>query len=454
MIAVMSFCGLCLLLLLGKALRTWIPLLQRLFLPASVVGGVLGLIFISSVGKTPGWSEWYCNWSSLPGFLINIVFATMMIGCKLPSVKEILRTSLPQLCLGQMLAWGQYVVGLGVTLLVLIPVFGVRPEFGNLIEIGFEGGHGTVAGLSSTFEELGWKEGSALGYTTATIGMLLGIIGGMALINIALRRGWINSARAFFDMGTQERRGIYLHDDQPSAGKQTVRSESIDSLAFHIAIIGLAVFGGYLLKTALASLDCIAPEWLKNLHLLESFPLFPLCLIAGVILQIIMVKLRIDSLVCREQIVRIGGACLDFLVVAAVATIQLRVVADYWQPLLLLSAVGFGWTLWVVLFMGPRMFASGWFERSIAEFGQGLGVTATGLMLMRTVDPDNKSGAAISFGYKQLLHEPFMGGGIWTSLAVPLVMKQGALPTFIICLAVLIIWFIVWAVCIRPSISK
>ena len=38
-------------------------------------------------------------------------------------------------------------------------------------------------------------------------------------------------------------------------------------------------------------------------------------------------------------------------------------------------------------------------------------------MLLRTVDPENKTPAAMSFGYKQLLHEPFMGGGLWTALA-------------------------------------
>ena len=36
--------------------------------------------------------------------------------------------------------------------LVLTPLFGVPPVFGNLIEIGFEGGHGTVGGMESDLE--------------------------------------------------------------------------------------------------------------------------------------------------------------------------------------------------------------------------------------------------------------------------------------------------------------
>ena len=50
----------------------------------------------------------------------------------------------PQLCFGQLLAWGQYVLGLGLAGFVLAPLFGVPPAFGNLLEIGFQGGHGTV----------------------------------------------------------------------------------------------------------------------------------------------------------------------------------------------------------------------------------------------------------------------------------------------------------------------
>ena len=140
---------------------------------------------------------------------------------------------------------------------------------------------------------------------------------------------------------------------------------------------------------------------------------------------------------------RISGAALDFLVVSAVATIRLEVVAKNWQPLVILCAVGAIWSVWCVLFIAPRIFRTAWFERAIAEFGQATGVTATGLMLLRTVDPENKTPAAMSFGYKQLLHEPFMGGGLWTALALTLVYKIGWLNVFFLSLGFLVLWSIV-----------
>ena len=99
------------------------------------------------------------------------------------------------------------------------------------------------------------------------------------------------------------------------------------------------------------------------------------------------------------------------------------------------------------------MFREAWFERAIAEFGQSCGVTATGLLLLRTVDPENKTIAAESFGYKQLLHEPFMGGGVWTSLALPLLFTKGLGFVMIICTVMMLFWIIFWlTTCyVKPS---
>jgi len=44
--AVASFCWLCFLLVLGKFLRLYVWIFQKLYLPASVIGGILGLIVL------------------------------------------------------------------------------------------------------------------------------------------------------------------------------------------------------------------------------------------------------------------------------------------------------------------------------------------------------------------------------------------------------------------------
>ena len=115
----------------------------------------------------------------------------------------------------------------------------------------------------------------------------------------------------------------------------------------------------------------------------------------------------------------------------------------HWLPLVLICFVGAVWTVGCVLLVAPRIFRDAWFERAIAEFGQATGVTATGLMLLRTVDPENKTPAAMCFGYKQLLHEPIMGGGLWTALALGFVYRFGWFPVF--CLSAILLAF--WLLC-------
>ena len=445
MTGVAVFCALCLLLFVGKIVRVNVPFLQRLYLPSSVVGGLVGLVFITCLGdRIPG--EYTAMARKVPGFLINVIFATLFLGAVTPKVRDVFRHAFPQLCIGQLIAWGQYVVGLGLAGFVFVKCFGVPAAFGNLLEMGFEGGHGTVGGMVESFKFFKWEDGVALGFTMATAGMILGIVLGMAMIQWAYRKGHVKQVVAFEDRADFERRGIHPAEHRPSAGRQTVMCDSIDSLAWHLAVVGLAMLVGYgMLRGFQAAELALFPE--ANIRVFKGFPLFPLCMIGGVLLQFLAHRMKCSLLVDRGQMERISGAALDFLVVAAVATIQLKVVAANWQPLVILVLAGAAWSTWVVLFVAPRVFKDAWFERAIAEFGQATGVTATGLMLLRTVDPENRTPAAMSFGYKQLLHEPFMGGGIWTALAFTLVYSIGWLNVWLISLAMLVFWGVA-AVCV------
>lgn len=103
-------------------------------------------------------------------------------------------------------------------------------------------------------------------------------------------------------------------------------------------VVGLAVLIGYGIHR------CIP---------MSGFPLFPLCMVGGVILSLFAKVARIDLLVDRVQMERISGAALDFLVVSAVATIRLDVVAAHWQPLVILCVAGAVWSVACVLFVAP-----------------------------------------------------------------------------------------------------
>lgn len=436
MTAVIIFAILSVLLVAGKILRVQVPLLQKLYLPSSIVGGLLGLLLVTSFREHVP-DALTDEMRRMPGFLINVIFATLFLGGGVPKIKNLAVSVLPQLTLAQIVVWGQYVVGVGLAGFLLVPAFKVSPAFGNLLELGFEGGHGTVGGMTETFIAHNWEDGVALGYTVATAGMICGIVIGMCLVNWAYARGYIKTVRPFGKRTLSERRGIHPRDARPSAGRQTVLADSVDSLAWHVAIVGIAVLIGFGILQGLKTAE-VAMFPSAKMRLFNGFPLFPLCMLGGVLLQAVARLVKVDLLVDREQMTRISGAALDYLALSAVATIQLSVVVANWMPLTIMVASGIVWTIFAVMFFSPRLFKEAWFERGIAEFGQATGVTATGLLLLRTVDPDNKTIAAASFAGKQLLHEPAMN--LWVALAFALVMTIGWLPVFLVSTAMLVIW--------------
>ena len=248
-----SFLILGLILLVGKWIRVTSPLLQKLFLPSSIIGGFLALFLgpevLGNIVKWMGFGTTFLSngifppevltvWGVLPGFFINIIFASLFLGKKLPDIKEIWRIAGPQIAHGQTIAWGQYVFGILITILVLTPFFGLNPMAGALIEIAFEGGHGTAAGMAGTFQNLGFSEGSDLALGLATIGLISGVILGILLMNYAVKKGKTQIITSKREISLKEQAGIVEFENRESAGKLTTRTESIEPLSLHFLMWG------------------------------------------------------------------------------------------------------------------------------------------------------------------------------------------------------------------------
>ncbi len=401
-------------LLAGKFLRANIKLLQNIFLPASIIGGFLALAlgpFLLDV--LPDFL--YDTWSEIPGILINYVFATLFLGVAIPGIKKLWSLGGSQLCLGAVAGAGQYFFGLLLTAALLVPVFGVPPIFGTILEIGFAGGHGTAAGMRQVFIDHGFPAGSALAQMSATVGILMAVVGGVFYINIAIRRGFCTQLDIKKGIPQYKKQGLINEDKRFPTSIATVASESIEPLAFHFAITSVAVLIGWLLLAGV-----------QNLHpALEAFPLFPLAMVGGMIVQIVSVPLKVNKYFDRLSFERILGISLDILVVAAIASIRLDLFIAHFWPFILLMIVGILWLFFCLTVLAPRMFPYNWLERGVTEYGMQTGVTAMGLLLLRLVDPQYKTDTAQAFGFKQMLYEPFLGGGLITATAPILVFNLG-----------------------------
>ncbi|GIO22775.1 sodium/glutamate symporter [Oceanobacillus sp. J11TS1] len=429
------------LLVIGKLIRLKIPILQKLFLPTSLIGGFLALLLGPEVlGRltTDGFLDagFFTEdivevWTGLPELLINIVFACLFIGFVLPKPKKMWKIGGPQIALGYTISWAQYAAGILLALTVLTPLFGLSPAAGALIEISFVGGHGTAAGLQSTFEELGFSEGYDLAIGLATAGILSGVVIGMIMVNWAARKGKSQTLHHPDEISFEQQTGIINKEHRESAGTKTTSPLSIEPFAFHLGLIGISIFIGYVLLEAFIWLEAATYGSALDIYLFEYVPLFPFAMIGGIIVQIFLSRFDHHELVDRDTINTIQGVALDFLIISAMASLSLQVIGANIIPFILLAVVGIALNIFLFLYLGPRMIPSYWFERGIGDFGQSTGVAATGIMLMRIVDPENKSPALNAFGYKQILFEPMVGGGLVTAASVPFIIQFGAIPVLI-----------------------
>ena len=105
----LSFIIICVVLALGHFLRMKIRLIQKLYLPSCVVGGLIGLIIIQLSKGCESWfdadfwprlnqslGEITDPWAALPGLLINIVFACLFLGHPVPKFRELYHRAGPQ----------------------------------------------------------------------------------------------------------------------------------------------------------------------------------------------------------------------------------------------------------------------------------------------------------------------------------------------------------------------
>ena len=435
-------------MLLGKYLRVKVPFIQRLLLPSCIIAGVIGLAAGPEVagllaGPT-GWNwlesggllteEIYGVWSELPELLISVVFATLFLGSRIPSPKRVAKLAGPQLSIGVAYGSGQYIVGILLALLVLAPLFGVDPLLGALIEIAFEGGHGTAGGMAPVFEEIGIPEAADLALAMATVGLVSAIIIGVAVVNWGVRTGRTKVLKDVSQQSQSELRGLYSDDETVYAGRMTARPGSIEPLTLHVAVVGLAIIIGWLMLEGIVWVEDQLwgqPDSLwpgqdgEGITLLGYVPLFPLAMIGGVVIQLILDRTGNTYLLDHDMMKRIQGLALDILIVAALSTISLAVIAEYWEAFVFLSLAGVLFCTVMLLFLTPRIIPEFWLERGIADFGQSMGVTATGLALLRVADPDDESPALEAFGYKQLAFEPIFGGGLITAISIPVMYAFG-----------------------------
>ena len=209
-------------------------------------------------------------------------------------------------------------------LLVLQPLFGTSPLMAALIEVGFEGGHGTAAGLGTTFRELGLPAGETLGLAMATVGVLTAVLLGSTLVVIGRGRQWlarVDPARpdsaAVDPMSAEER--LNLERAAGTVDSDTPRSMTIDALTLNVALAGGAVGLGVLLKALLTGFGALlgGPD---TASLIQAIPVFPLAMVGGLIVQVVLQRSQQTDLASPVAQASLGSVSMDLLITCLLYT--------------------------------------------------------------------------------------------------------------------------------------
>jgi len=373
------------LIIAAHLLRNRIKILQYTYVPSAIIAGLLGLFggkqFLHIIPFSTNGAG-ISNIDSYPSFLVVLLFSTIFLGKKKQkaSVTRIIEHAGDTFFFNLASISGQYGFSLLFGLCLLEPFFSNLPHgFAIFLPAGFAGGHGTAAAISSVLQSHGWEGALSIGYSSATIGLLIGVIGGMIVINLGTRLGWsrvVQSARA---MPKSMKSGFVPEDEQQSMGQETTHPIALDPMTWHMALV---------LGTATIAY-VIAGSINKLLGL--SVPVFCIALLTGAFLQKVLNIVALGKYVDRHVIHRIGSLVTDYLICFGIASISIKVVLGYALPLTLLFAFGTVATLLFLRFIGPRICRNFWFERSISVFGWNFGTVATSIMLLRVVDPDMKT---------------------------------------------------------------
>ena len=289
-------------------------------------------------------------------------------------------------------------------MVILLSWFGVQlfPTFGFLVPLGFNEGPGPALSIGKVWEGVGFADAATIGLTFAAVGYFFAFFVGVPLVNRGIRSG-----RATFGprqlpkdflTGILNRQGTV-----ESAGRLTLHSGNVETLAFQLALVGgvygitygfISFLGGFL------HADVARMLW-------GFFFFFGLgvALVAKWVMKRLGIQYLVDAGVQR----RITGFSVDYLIVATVAAIELNIVWDYLLPISLIALINGIMTTVLVVYFGRRLSAYS-LERTAAIYGVVTGTVSCGLLLLRIVDPDFKTPVAYELAVMNVFSLPVVGG--------------------------------------------
>ncbi|MCF7823938.1 MAG: sodium:glutamate symporter [Candidatus Marinimicrobia bacterium] len=390
-------------LLLATFLRAKVRFFQTYLIPNALTAGFLLLPFYNYIAPKIGMSE--IGLGAIVYHLLSISFIAMSLRkpayTKRPGDKSVLGTSVSIISQYSL----QSLVGLLLTFLFMSTIMkSLFPAFGFFMPLGFALGPGQAYAIGEGWVDMGFKGAPDVGLTFAAVGYMWASFGGVILINMGIKHGWLGKEHVDKIHAKRFRTGVMGKDDKLQVGSLlTTESEAIDSATYNMAVVLMVYLFSFLTLKGLGLLLGFAGNLGNDLAVNLWGISFVFAAMVALIVKTIMIKLGLEHTLDNGSLTRIAGNSVDIMVAAAVGAISLTVVLQYWLPILVISAIGGVVTFVSIIWISSRIFDNYQFHRALIIYGACTGTMPTGLALLRVVDPDFETPVATDYMYSSAL---------------------------------------------------
>ncbi len=410
------------LLFVAKMIKEKVPFLNRVIIPTALIAGFLGLLLADGfLGIIPLNLYTEVDGVTLPdgvitlnreGVLHDIVYHALAIGFIALSLKRTDNKTTKKIWSTGMIIVIIYllqaIIGVGVVFVFFKDIF---LGAGLLLPLGFGQGPGLATSIGAGYADgVGvLTEGAALGATIASVGFLVGGILGVIALNYLARKYNIKVDK--------------FHKENSNI-KETFEFETIrelrvfDSLTTQVVII-FAIYGAVYLT--LVGLEIyILPE-LGDLGATFAGVFHGFNFLIGILYALLFKKVlnsfekrgkNINFLTNNYILSNISSIAFNFLIAAAVLTITIEAVKEYYLLVIVLAIVASIATYALIDFLVKKTYSEKYYvQYFLGLFGMLTGTASTGLALLKGVDPEFDSPVA---------EEMVLGSGTAISMALPL----------------------------------
>jgi ESS family glutamate:Na+ symporter len=400
--AIVSF-----LLLAATLIRGFVPVFQKYLIPNSLIAGFLGLL------AGPELLGWLGFGTERMGVYVYHLLALTFIGVGLQRRTKSRSRAALHLGFIQILSMLlQALVGLVVALLVvhlLSPT--LVPAVGMLLPLGFAMGPGIAYSIGEGWGAYGFDGGGSIGLTIAAIGFLVAYGMGMVIVNRGIRAGRaVHVAPGSLASDSSRTGYVDVASEQEVGARLTFRSEAIEPLSFHVALVAAVYLLGYLAAKGI-EVVLVSAGAASEVPTLWSFH-FLVTNVVALAVRAVLDRTGAARVVDDGFVQRLTGLMADYLIAVSIMAISLSVAWDYALPILAMCAVGVTVTYLVNRWATERIFRGNYpFERFTGMFSQMTGNLSSGLAMIRVTDPRYQTPVA---------QDQVMSSGVALMLGFPL----------------------------------